>query len=271
MGDNYEDRIYRCDACYTEFQFSYGKFVCPGCNSLFWLDRKSYVYNDSYPEERGQRDELIMKLKAINLANWLQKVRHNVEGQNVLEIGFGCGATLRLLQEYGANVYGQEIVKQNRISAANLGIAANRISSTIEDFVSSRIVYDFFVYLDSFEHLKNPNEHIEKINTISRNGSKCLVVTPRSDSLSRFICGKFWPHNVDDHWVAYSRKGIKEMWFKHGWVLKKMFYPGKLINLNMILRHLAIMNGKKPVNITFPSIALRFNMGEMGMYFTRVE
>jgi hypothetical protein len=95
-----------------------------------------------------------------------------------------------------------------------------------------------------------------------------MLILPRGDSFSRRVMGKYWIHNIPEHWIHYSQKGLIKLWGEYGWKPIQTFYPLKTINLSTVSNHLKIM--KLPHLKISNSFSFPFNFGEMGLVFKKV-
>ena len=87
------------------------------------------------------------------------------------------------------------------------------------------------VYQDSFEHVLDAESHLRALDTLTEPGTRALLVLPVADSVSRHVLRRFWPHDVEDHWIFYSTDGLTRLWQRFGWRPVARFYPWKFISL----------------------------------------
>ncbi len=240
---------------------------CVKCGTVWVPKRRGYIYDDAYPEGRGHAEEAIAHAKRVTLQLWLTRLTPPVAGKAILEIGFGAGATLNLVESLGARAYGVEPVAANRAHAIANGIEADRVTAELSGFEGS--AFDVVLYLDSFEHLLEPDEHLARISHMTKAGAEALVVLPISGSLSQRLLGKWWPHDIDDHWVFYSRQGLIGLWDRHGWDCVQQFYPWKYLSSRTIFLHLKMKTGLEASRLSGMDFGVWLNFGEAGLIFSR--
>ena len=256
-----------CPGCAAEGTQAQKFRRCPSCGTHWAPARRQYEYDDHYPESRAHGDAAIAACKVTTLADWCLHLGTSLAGRRVLEIGFGGGATLAWMQAQGAKVHGVEPVEANRTAARKSGIPADRLAARIEDAKGGP--FDLTFHLDSFEHEIEPDAHLTALNRLTRPGTRALVVLPVADCLSRRLMGRFWPHDIADHWVFYSTLGLTRLWDRHGWNLATTFHPRKYISGLTIARHLQHKTGLPVPAAALRSTAVWLNFGERGLIFER--
>lgn len=241
---------------------------CLACGTVWLPLRRGYSYDDAYPAERGHFDQAIGHCKQVTLQSWLRRTAGPVAGKRVLEVGFGGGATLDLLHRQGALVWGQEPVTANRRAAVASGIDADHIAADLGAFAGTQ--FNLLLYLDSFEHLLEPESHLRSVDAITIAGSQALVVLPVADSLSRRLMGQAWPHDIPDHWVFYSTRGLTRLWGCFGWRCPASFYPWKFVSVQTLARHFWMKTGLRVPLTALPASGVWLNFGERGFVFEKL-
>ncbi|HVC60634.1 MAG TPA: class I SAM-dependent methyltransferase [Acetobacteraceae bacterium] len=241
---------------------------CAACGTIWLPQRRGYAYDDTYPAERGHHDPMVAHCKQVTLQAWLRRLAMKLAERHVLEVGFGGGATLGWMQARGAQVFGQEPVAANRAAAVAAGIRADRIKPDLADFAGQHV--DLVLYLDSFEHLLDAEAHLRCLDALTAPGSRALLVLPVADSLSRRLLGRFWPHDIDDHWVFYSTHGLTRLWRRFGWRPVTSFYPWKFVSLMTIARHVRIMTGIALPLGPLEELGVWLNFGERALVFEKL-
>ena len=260
-----------CPACGAEASRAEAghKLACAGCGTHWMPGRRSFVYDDAYPAQRSHFDAAVARCKQATLARWVRRTGVPVAGSRVLEVGFGGGATLHWLQEQGAEVAGQEPVAANRDAAARGGIPACNLAADLQDFAGQR--FDLVLYLDAFEHLTDPASHLRQLNELTAPGAQAMVVLPVAGSLSQRLMGKAWPHDIADHWVFYSTRGLAALWGRFGWTVARQFYPWKNLSALTVAGHVKHKTGLSLPLGPLAGAALWLNFGERGLLFERTR
>ncbi len=259
-----------CPACGGNGGLAAGgkRRICIQCGTIWVPSRCGYTYDDTYPEQRAHHDAVVLRCKQVTLDGWARRTGVKLPGRQVLEVGFGGGATLEWLQGQGAVVSGQEPVAANRDAAVRLGIPAANLAADLAAFQGRR--FDLLVYLDSFEHLPDPAAHLALLASLTGQESQALVVLPVADSFSRRLLGSAWPHDIADHWVFYSTGGLAELWRRSGWRVAQRFYPWKYVSALTLARHWHNKTGMAvPLN-GLANTGVWLNFGERGLLFERL-
>jgi len=228
--------------------------------------RRDYQYDDSYPALRGHDDGAIAACKIRTFEHWCRHLGVPLVGQSVLEVGFGGGPTLTWMRDQGAHVSGVEPVAANRATVVRAGIPEANIKAQLADFRDVR--FDLVFYLDSFEHEIEPAAHLASLHRLTRPGTRALLVLPIADCLSRRVLGRWWPHDIRDHWVFYSTAGLTRLWNDHGWRLASSFHPSKYISASTIARHWELKT-RIPLPPLPRNAAIWLNFGERGLVFEK--
>jgi SAM-dependent methyltransferase len=266
--------IEHCPACGGELKISATRpstrFSCNECHTITIPERRSYTYTENYSENRGHYLSQIKSCKTKSYQSHLRSADlQSLAGLKILEFGFGSGVFLQLAKELNADTYGIEIQKDLSQQATLLDIPEKNLSQDLGKFQASNLKFDAVFYFDSFEHVLEPLEHLKKLNELSRPGTKALVVLPQADSISRYMLKSFWPHDIPDHWVFYSKKGLIHQWKNQGWSVRKIFSPQKNITVEMILLHWGFQPSGALLNLLRRIPPFWFNIGEMGVVFEK--
>lgn len=239
---------------------------CKGCGTIWIPSRRSFKYDDRYPQERYHNDPNVIASKQATLRYWLAKSNMHIVGQQVLEVGFGGGAGLSFMQQLGAVVHGQEPIEANRAAALDLGLAPDRVKADITEFDGD---FDFVLYADAFEHIVDPQQHLRSLGAITRPGAAAMLVLPTADSISRRLMGRRWVHDISDHWVFYTTKGLRRLWESFGWRHTKSFYPWKCLSAKTIAQHARMKTGFSVPLGPIENLSLWLNFGERGLVFRK--
>ncbi len=247
---------------------------CPTCGSFADLDFAAapFAYTDDYAKDRAHFDPWVGRCKERTLAHWLKRVRLEVKGLSVCEVGFGGGHCLGLLQARGAEVRGIEATDAAITAARARGIAAERLYKT--DALPARLdaAIDLWIFQDSFEHIPDPGGFVEWMLASSARTARVLIVCPRADSMSSALLGKYWPHKLPDHPFHWSLDGLSGFFEKRGFARKRRFFPLKFVSPQTMVLHLYKKLRPNGQLVTPPiPLAVPFNFGEMGVLFERVE
>lgn len=260
---------------------------CPSCLQIKWIEKKetlhclfcgteivphrrAFEYSENYQLDRGHYDESTRASKVETFLKFLEDGNITPSPQDfILEVGFGGGAVLEHLSQNHKNTYGIEAHEAAILRLRQNGIPREHLSTDLLQFSFKNKKFDFLFYLDSFEHILNSDEHLEQLKNFVHKGSRALLVLPRADSLSRWWMGSLWPHDLPDHWVFYSKKGLTLLWERHGWKLITAWNPRKKVSIDMVLRHFGFVKTAKALHPFTSRIPLWVQLGEMGVVFEK--
>jgi hypothetical protein len=246
---------------------------CAECGSFFDRDavRREFRYDASYPAERGHFDPAVGALKVRSLERWLGAAGLDPSGRVVCEVGFGGGHCLRFLAERAACAFGIEAVEANLAQARALGLA-NLLAFEQCQAPLPRPV-ELWLFLDSFEHLPEPERFLAWLAGCSAPRAHVLLVAPEAGSASERWLGTLWPHRLPDHRFHWSRRGLEQRFAAHGFRPVADFRPTKSVSAAMVAAHLAhrfpllrpLARAARPLG----RLCVDFNLGEMGLVLRR--
>ena len=146
------------------------------------MEKNTRDYWNEYSEERNlSRNRLLFvnhKQILDNFLNWFSKVDTR---QKVLEVGCGDGFWMDIVRNLGfKEVYGIEPSKHYVDICEKKGFKTYH--STIEDF-KPKEKFDWALFFDILEHVKNPKEVLKKCNSLLKNDGKVFINIPVYESL----------------------------------------------------------------------------------------
>ena len=156
------------------------------CRSFWDISsvRSDLAYDGSYPVNRRHFDAFIGGLKVRTLGGWLKRLRIDLSGDAVCEVGFGGGHTLRYLSDTAAYACGIDVITECLTHAQALGVSADRLfdGANLPPELPQRI--DFWLFQDNFEHIPQPAQFVEWVERNSSANTEVLVVLPEAASIS---------------------------------------------------------------------------------------
>jgi SAM-dependent methyltransferase len=246
---------------------------CRACGSFFdkGAARAEFRYDASYPEQRGHFDAEVGAMKVRSLERWLRATGIEPAGLVACEVGFGGAHALRRLAERGARVYGIEAVEANLAHARALGLADVFAFEACRSPLPRPVA--LWLFLDSFEHLPEPDPFLAWLAASSAEDARVLLVAPEAGSPSERWLGALWPHRLPDHRFHWSRAGLLERFAVHGFHEEARFRPTKSVSAAMLAAHLAHrFPGLAPLARAaraLRGLRVEFNLGEMGLVLRR--
>jgi hypothetical protein len=246
---------------------------CAECGSFFDRDAaaQEFRYDASYPEARGHFDAEVGALKVRSLERWLDAVGVDPAGRVVCEVGFGGGHCLRWLAERAAHVSGVEAIEANLAHARSLGVAEVRSFEACREPLARPV--ELWLFLDSFEHLPEPDRFLAWLAASSAPRARVLLVAPEAGSRSERWLGPLWPHRLPDHRFHWSRRGLGERFAAHGFRIAAEFRPTKTVSAPMLAAHLAhrapALRPLAGAVRGWSRLRIDLALGEMGLLFER--
>ena len=246
---------------------------CRACGSFFDRDfaAHEFRYDASYPELRSHFDPEVGALKVRSLEHWLRALGLDPSGSVVCEVGFGGAACLHWLAQRAALAFGVETVEANLAHARSLGLEHLIPFERCREPLARPV--DLWLFLDSFEHLPDPDGFVRWLAASSSERARVLLVAPEANSPSERLLGRLWPHRLPDHRFHWSRDGIERLYRAHGFRCVSEFAPTKYVSGAMLVNHLVrTLPVLRPLAGTarlLGRLRLRFNLGEMGLLFER--
>jgi SAM-dependent methyltransferase len=243
--------------------------ICSNCGTLWLTEGPKYEdYDDQYIKMRGHNEiSSVIDYAKMSTFRSLWRKLGQIKGP-VLEVGFSTGASLKVAQDMGIDIYGLEVNKSIIEFVEKRGIPRKKISvNGLKKFLNKK--FNAVAFFDSFEHLPDPQKFLSELRPYLADGAAILIVIPNGGAISRKLLGRFWPHYVTDHWVHYTVKGLRILLNNFNIKIDKTFFPLKYVPIEMIVRHI-IIHWHIPINWInkfkwILSIKLRFNIGEVGL------
>jgi len=241
---------------------------CSLCRTLWKPTQDHYSnYDGDYIRERahdGSSDGIRKAKQLTFLRFW--KMLGKVDGP-VLEVGCSAGLGMLAAVALGMDAYGLDVNPLTPFHVQQQGIPSERVS--IEGFGKFRgIRFAGVAFFDSFEHIPDPCEFMVALRNVLKPGARMVFVLPDAGSLSRRCMGAVWPHYGPDHWVHYTKRGIRSFLENRGGKVERWFYPVKFISLEIVFRHLTTKGycqNAKGIAGRLPSAIFPMNFGEMGL------
>jgi hypothetical protein len=246
---------------------------CHACGSFFDRDSlaQEFVYDASYPVDRGHFEPEVGAMKVRSLERWLRAVKLDPTGRVVCEVGFGGGYCLSWIAERAAYAFGIEAVEANLGHARSLGLSNLIRFADCREPLTRPV--DLWLFLDSFEHLPEPARFLRWLVASSTADARVLLVAPEAGSPSERWLGPLWPHRLPDHRFHWSRGGLEALYRAHGFRKLAEFDPAKTVSGAMLVKHLTMtLPLLRPLSGVAPwlrGLRLDFNIGEMGLVLGR--
>ena len=129
----------------------------------------------------------------------------------IVDFGCGKGGFLSYLKKKKYTVVGVDSNKKARDKCLEKNLKTYK---SINDFKEN---IDTITFWHSFEHVSNPNEILDQINSQSKDNLTVVIALPNYRSFDAKHYGAFWAaYDVPRHRYHYSQIGIKKLMKSHG-------------------------------------------------------
>lgn len=186
---------------------------CTNCNFVFTqkkptIDELSNHYAN-YP--RYNQLSLITEKRYNELLDQFEPYRKT---NNIIDLGCSNGLFLECAKKRGWNVYGTEFSEDCITYCKNKGITvfkSNQLPSELFE-----LNFDVVTSFEVIEHINTPNEEIQLVKSLLRNGGAFYFTTPNFNSISRYLLKDKW--NIveyPEHLSYFTAKTIDRLLIKH--------------------------------------------------------
>ena len=181
-------------------------YLCHKCKNGF-INPVPKNLSDYYPKIYWQHLGRFSKIR-LWLHNWLQKDRvswftdYLLKG-DVLDVGSGEGFFGKMLGE--------------NFNITNLEFPGAEITnkSVIKtDFLSWKTTkrFDGIVFLESLEHVTNPQKYLKKANSFLKQGGYVFVEYPKFSSFESKLLSKYWlQRDIPRHLFHFTEEGMRNV------------------------------------------------------------
>lgn len=187
-------------------QGTFNLYLCGKCKNSFIhpIPRNLSRY---YPKLYWQHLGRLSGIR-IWLHDWLQKDRASwfkdyLSYGDVLDVGSGEG------------LFGQTLGKNFTVTNLEYpGAQINNKSVVKVNFLSWKTdkKFDGIVFLESLEHVPNPQKYLQKASFLLKAGGFIFVEYPRFSSLESKILGKYWlQRDIPRHLFHFTEDGLRNL------------------------------------------------------------
>ena len=200
-----------------------------------------FVFADS-PEGRSHVNDL-KRATAEGYLNHLVAKDADLLGRNLLEIGCGSGDFLAAALSKGMNVVGVEYSahacqatheKLDQIGGS-FEIIQGDISRVDENSHFGK--YDYVVFCDVIEHVRDPRYFVKIVNQLLKPGGKFFCAVPSLDSWSAKLLKTNWMEFKLEHLFYFNKKNLKSLFFQEGFSDFSLIPSKKTLSIDYIAGH----------------------------------
>ena len=163
------------------------------------------------PPDRNQKPTFLILSK---LFNWLEsndfkEFEDSLQGKGkMLDVGCGCGLTMRDFYLRGWDVEGIEVSKPAVDFLKSHGMKAE--CTTLEQYNPSDETYDLVTMNHVIEHVPDPMKLLKQIGKCLKPGGRLINITPNWLSLPGILTGPEW-FNDQEHVTYFSVEDLIRM------------------------------------------------------------
>lgn len=155
---------------------------CNKCNNFYTYNFPIFSIDDINGHYTGSANNTHIenKFDMSEYSNIFNMIKLYTSGRDYLEIGIGTGEMMAAALEFGYNVQGVEICRQDRDNVSNV-LGVEIACCDIADFETNK-KYDVIIMGDVFEHTLKPVAVIEKVSNMLKDDGVLWLSTPNYNS-----------------------------------------------------------------------------------------
>jgi 2-polyprenyl-3-methyl-5-hydroxy-6-metoxy-1,4-benzoquinol methylase len=212
---------------------------CGGCRTEFLHpqpsdERLTEIYGPSYYEPWHHETADNVRIAKEKTFAPILAAAELTRGQRLLDVGCATGQFAGLAVREGLDVFGVDL-NPDAIATARASVpTASFHAGTMADDPFPGQQFDAVVMVDFIEHVRSPEHELETIARRLAPDGKLVISTPRIDSGTRRLTGRFWPQYREEHLTYFSESGLQAVLQRIGFTIsritptKKMLTPAYL-------------------------------------------
>jgi 2-polyprenyl-3-methyl-5-hydroxy-6-metoxy-1,4-benzoquinol methylase len=264
VRDTPEYRVYLCKECAAEY-------LSPQPTEAVLRDLYSKSYYDAWGIEEDSGSVRDMKLSTFELRLDLIK-RYKNKGK-ILDVGCATGFFLEGARDAGFMPFGVEFSDySSKIAKEKFGEDAI-FHGIVEESPFAERSFDVIAMSDLLEHVRNPHAVLEKIQALLKDDGIVMIMTPDTDSLTRWLMRGRWVHYKLEHLFYFNGKSMRRLADRHGLQVLRQESARKALNITYfhrqfeVYRHWLLTPFIRQMHILLPPKLQRLNfrvtIGEM--------
>lgn len=157
---------------------------------------------------------------------------------SLLEIGSGLGDFLARAVARSLQVTGVEYSSHaTEIAAKKIGSTGRVITGEITQLLDSEEQFDYIVFSDVLEHVRNPRVFLQTVHSLLRKDGIILVAVPSLDSFSARLMKNKWMEFKPEHLWYFSTITLKELLYSENFSQIKTTPAKKTLSVDYIAEH----------------------------------
>jgi SAM-dependent methyltransferase len=178
--------------------------------------------------------------------------RGRTPGGRLLEVGCGHGNMLLEARLRGYDVHGLEY-SADAAERANRKLGADVVRvGTMDEAPFPERSFDVCILIDVIEHVRDPEDFLQRVRHILKDGATVFIATPSVDSWSARALGRHWMEYKPEHLFYFGRDTIRRLLDNTGFADIAISSGAKVLTLDYIIGHFE----KFPVPVITPSLRI---------------
>ena len=205
-----------------------GNVKCANCGLIFIapvpINLQDFYKDDYYsfstePLQLEWLQIFLYKIRIWTIFNRFLRSIKIVKGGNLLDIGCGSGAFLKLVKGLGMNVWGVEPGKFIPQEGINI------FHGTLEQARYPDEFFDTVCLNHVLEHTDDPMATLKECKRVLKQDGIIRIAVPQTSSLAHWLLKENWPHlDYPRHLYNFSTQNLKDYTEKVGLKVKKIRY-----------------------------------------------
>lgn len=148
-------------------------------------------------------------------------VRHETEGDSLLDFGSGSGHFLKAVNEFGFNGVGIEPSQEARDYAhKSKGVKSSDVE-VFHKYEKNR--FDIVTMWHVLEHIPNLEQDLKQLHHILKYNGKLIIAVPNMNSYDAKHYKRFWAaYDVPRHLYHFRQTDVARLLLKHDFQLRKV-------------------------------------------------
>tara|TARA_X000000950_G_scaffold289404_1_gene412944 strand:- start:10439 stop:11260 length:822 start_codon:yes stop_codon:yes gene_type:complete len=204
--------------------------ICQNCNSAYQNPIIEQSYNDNYwvasTDPDGNKRDLT-KEREIKIKNWygnIFKFINTQEPGKILDVGTGLGFLLSAISPKW-DKYGIDVSQFSKSYISNKYPKINFVKTSLQNYDFPKSYFDIIISYHVIEHLLDPDDHLNKIHYLLKDGGYLIVGSPNNQSFVAKVFQKNFRLYGEGHLCVYNRKSLGEKIKKHKFQIVNTEYP----------------------------------------------
>lgn len=244
----------KCQVCggrKIHYDFSIGKYRVEECANCGLMrlnpqptdEELSDIYSSDYFPFSGDSEGQIhaCELKAKTADGYLDLLESYVgkplTGQ-LLEVGCGHGDFLERAVTRGLSVTGVEYSAHSvEVASKKLGNRGKIVIGEISQMIDSGDQFDFIVFADVLEHVRNPREYLKDVHTLLKKDGVAMAIVPSLDSVSARLMKSKWVEFKPEHLWYFSTATLTKLLHTENFGALKVAPAKKSLSFEYVAQH----------------------------------